>query len=192
MESTFFPTPTELRSWLEQNHGTARELWVGFYKTASGRPSITWPEAVDQALCYGWIDGVRKGLDEISYMIRFTPRQARSMWSTVNVKRVGELIEMGLVRPPGLEAFQQRAGERSGVYSHEQGHAVQLGEDYEKRLRANQQAWTFFQMQPPSYRKAAIWWVISAKREETRLRRLATLIEDSQHGQRVGPLASPR
>src|SRR2546422_8227779 len=154
MKPTFFASPAELRNWFEQYHETTQELWVGFYKTASGRPSITWPEAVDQALCYGWIDGVRKGLDEVSYMIRFTPRQARSTWSTVNIKRVSELIEMGLVRPPGLEAFQQRAGERSGVYSHEQGHAVQLGEDYEQRLRANQQAWTFFQMQPPSYRKA--------------------------------------
>ena len=185
---TFFATPAEFRAWLEEHHGEARELWVGFYKVASGRPSISWPEAVDEALCFGWIDGVRKGIDDASYAIRFTPRQARSTWSAVNVKRAEELIELGLMRPAGLTAFAARAAERSGIYAYEQRDAARLDEAAERRFRDNGRAWDFFQAQAAWYRKAAIWWVVSAKREDTRLKRLATLIDDSEHGRTIAPL----
>jgi uncharacterized protein YdeI (YjbR/CyaY-like superfamily) len=191
VDPTFFATPSEFRAWLEENHAVIPELWVGFYKTRSGRPSITWPEAVDQALCFGWIDGVRRGIDEVSYMIRFTPRKARSFWSAVNIKRVGELTALGQMRAAGTKAFEQRAGERSGVYSYEQGKTVQLGDDYEQRFRANEEAWSFFKSQAAWYQRTAIWWVVSAKREETRLRRLTALIEDSERGRTVAPLTRP-
>ena len=165
-----------------------QELWVGFYKKSSGKPSITWPEAVDQALCFGWIDGQRKGIDDVSYTIRFTPRKPRSIWSAVNVKRVGELTAQGLMHPAGLKAFENRTEEKSGVYAYEQETPAELDADYEQRFRANQTAWDFFQAQAAWYRRAAIWWVISAKKEETRLKRLATLIEDSERGRTVPPL----
>jgi uncharacterized protein YdeI (YjbR/CyaY-like superfamily) len=188
---TFFATPSEFRAWLEENHARVPELSVGFHKTGSGRPSITWPEAVDQALCFGWIDGVRRGIDDVSYMIRFTPRKTSSFWSAVNIKRVGQLAALGQMTTAGTRAFEQRAGERSGVYSYEQSKTVRLDDAYEQRFRANEQAWSFFTSQPPWYQRAAIWWVVSAKREETRLRRLAALIEDSERGRTVGPLTRP-
>lgn len=191
MDPAFFATPSDFRAWLEEHHAGVLELWVGFYKTGSGRPSITWPEAVDQALCFGWIDGVRKGLDEVSYTIRFTPRQARSTWSAVNIKRAGELTALGQMTAAGTRAFEQRAGERSGVYSYEQSKSVQLGDDYEQRFRAHEEAWSFFNSQAAWYQRAAIWWVVSAKREETRLKRLAALIEDSRRGRTVPPLTRP-
>ena len=191
MAPTFFATPSEFRSWLEENHARVPELSVGFYKTGSGRPSITWPEAVDQALCFGWIDGVRRGIDDVSYMIRFTPRKATSFWSAVNIKRVGELAALGQMTAAGTRAFEQRAGERSGVYSYEQSKTVRLDDAYEQRFRANEQAWNFFTSQAPWYQRAAIWWVVSAKREETRLRRLAALIADSERGRTVAPLTRP-
>ena len=191
MDPTFFATPSEFRAWLEENHARIPELSVGFYKTGSGRPSITWPEAVDQALCFGWIDGARRGIDDVSYKIRFTPRKTRSFWSAVNIKRVGELAALGQMTTAGTRAFEQRAGERSGVYSYEQSKTVRLDDAYELRFRANEQAWSFFTSQPPWYQRAAIWWVVSAKREETRLRRLAALIEDSERGRTVGPLTRP-
>jgi len=184
---TFFKSPSELHKWLEQHHAKAQELWVGFYKKSSGKPSITWPEAVDEALCFGWIDGVRKSIDDISYTIRFTPRKSRSIWSAVNVKRAQALTNMGLMQPSGLTAFQARDQDRSGVYSYEQK-SHQLDDLYEKKLRANKKAWDFFQAQAPWYQRAARWWVISAKKEETRLKRLATLIEDSAHGRTIAPL----
>ena len=188
MTPVFFTTPEEFRAWLDEHHARAAEVWVGFYKVGSGRPSITWPEAVDQALCFGWIDGVRKGIDADSYANRFTPRRARSIWSAVNIKRAQELIDAGLMRPSGLEAFEKRSEARSGVYSHEQRDGVTLGDDFERRFRANEAAWDFFQAQPAWYRKAAIWWVVSAKKDETKRKRLATLIEDSAHGRTVPPL----
>ncbi len=191
MNPTFFPTPADFRAWLEEHHDEAKELLVGFYKKGSGKPSITWPESVDEALCFGWIDGVRKGIDDESYTIRFTPRKPRSNWSAVNIKRVAELTRLGLMRPAGLKAFEQRVEAKSGVYSFEQGDDVRLEEAHEEQFRANAQAWEFFQAQPPGYRKAAICWVVSAKKAETRLRRLATLIDDSQHGRRVAMLTSP-
>lgn len=167
MEPVFFATPQELRAWLAEYHESAGELWVGFHKKGTGRPSVTWPQAVDQALCFGWIDGVRKGVDEASYRIRFTPRRARSNWSAVNVARVAELTEQGLMRPAGLCAFERRSEDRTGIYSHERRHAARLDPEQERRLRADTAAWEFFQAQPPSYRRTAIHWVINAKREET-------------------------
>ena len=152
---------------------------------------MTWPEAVDEALCFGWIDGIRKSIDETNYANRFTPRKTRSTWSAVNIRRVGELIAQGRMRPPGLEAFAARADESSGIYSYEQRDAVQLGDAYERQFRADHAAWHFFQAQAASYRKAAIWWVVSAKKEETRQRRLTALIDDSAAGRRIASLARP-
>src|SRR5438270_3852964 len=141
MEVTFFESPSAFRAWLEEHHDTTQELWVGFYKKSSGKPSITWPEAVDEALCFGWIDGLRKGIDDVSYMIRFTPRKPSSNWSTVNVKRVAELSRLGLMRPAGLKAFEARAQEKSGIYAYEQRNNAKLDEAYEQQFRANKQAW---------------------------------------------------
>src|ERR1700758_805697 len=173
----FFPTLKEWRAWLEQNHPSEQELWVGFYKRTSGLPSITWPEAVDGALCFGWIDGVRKSIDAISYMIRFTPRKPRSVWSAINIKRVRELSKLRLMQSAGLAAFEKRDGDRSAIYAYEQRHTATLPRKFEKQLRANKEAWAFFRSQPPWYRRTSTYWVISAKKEETRLKRLATLID---------------
>ena len=189
---TFFATPAELRAWLHEHHAEATELMVGYYKKGSGRSSITWPESVDEALCFGWIDGVRRSIDAESYMIRFTPRQPRSTWSAVNIKRVEELTARGLMHPAGLSAYAARVEARSGTYAYEQGDAIQLGEAHEQEFRASPAAWEFFQNQAPSYRKAAVWWVVSAKRDETRRKRLATLIADSGEGRRVGALTPPK
>lgn len=186
----FFATASEFRAWLDEHHDKTQELWVGFYKKSSGKPSISWPEAVDQALCYGWIDGVRKGIDDVSYMNRFTPRRPRSNWSAVNVKRARELAGQGLMRPAGLKAFADRSEARPGIYSYEQENVAELDEAYERRFRADEEAWRFFASRPASYRKAAVWWVMGAK-EDTRLRRLATLIEDSGQGRTVRPLTPP-
>lgn len=186
MQQMFFATPADFRAWLEQNHDKQQELLVGFYKKGSGKPSITWPESVDQALCFGWIDGVRKSIDDESYMIRFTPRKPRSIWSAVNIKRMGELIDMGLVHPAGMKAFEARTDERSGVYSHEQKEAIKLDEAQEAQFKANEKAWAFFTHEAASYQRVAIWWVISAKKAETRQKRLNQLIEDSARGERVG------
>src|SRR5579864_2279785 len=171
----FFPSSAAWRAWLEEHHAKAKELWVGLYKRDSQRPSITWPEAVDGALCFGWIDGLRKSIDDISYKIRFTPRKARSVWSAINVKRATELSNMGLTHPAGLAVFQKRDQERSGIYSYEQRRAAKLPEAYETKFRKNTTAWSFFQAQPPWYQRTSSLWVMSAKKEETRLRRLATL-----------------
>ena len=154
---------------------------MGLYKKNSGRPSITWPEAVDGALCFGWIDGLRKSVNATSYEIRFTPRKPRSIWRAVNVKRAIELSTMGSMHAAGLLAFQKRAGKRSEIYSYEQRKAAKLPAAYEKGFRAHPAAWRFFRAQAPWYQRTAIWWVISAKKEETRLKRLAALIEDSGH-----------
>jgi uncharacterized protein YdeI (YjbR/CyaY-like superfamily) len=188
MEPTFFATPADFRAWLERHHESHSELIVGFHKRGSGRPSITWPEAVDQALCFGWIDGVRRRIDDASYSIRFTPRKARSTWSAVNIRRMKELVEEGLVAPAGLAAFERRADDRSAIYSYEQRKAARLEPDQERRLRADERAWAFFEAQPPSYRRAAIHWITSAKKPETRERRLAQLIECSAAGEPVPPL----
>jgi uncharacterized protein YdeI (YjbR/CyaY-like superfamily) len=188
MKPTFFATPAELRAWLEDNHATATELLVGFYRRGSGRTSITWQELVDEELCFGWIDGVRKGIDDVSYSNRITPRKPRSTWSAINIARTKELIRQGRMRPAGLKAFERRTDDRSAIYSYEQRKAQRLEPEAERAFRTNKKAWAFLDSQPPSYRRTAIYWVISAKREETRQKRLATLIRDSQNGQTVGPL----
>ncbi len=188
MRPTFFATAGELREWLERNHATAAELFVGFYRRGSGKPSITWQELVDEELCFGWIDGIRQGIDEVSYTNRITPRKPRSTWSAVNIARAQELIRLGRMHPAGLKAFERRTDERSAIYSYEQRKSARLERGAERSFRANQKAWTFFQAQAPGYRQAATWWVISAKREETRKKRLATLIADSALGRAIGPL----
>ncbi|MDQ4004845.1 MAG: YdeI/OmpD-associated family protein, partial [Actinomycetota bacterium] len=157
-----------------------------------GLPSITWPEAVDEALCFGWIDGIRKSIDDTSYKNRFTPRRSGSTWSVVNIRRVQELIELGRMHSAGLKAFEARKEERSGIYSYEQRHLVGLEPAHEGRFRANEKAWAYFQASPPSYRKAAVWWVVSAKQEGTRLRRLEQLISHSEQGRTVPPLTPRR
>jgi uncharacterized protein YdeI (YjbR/CyaY-like superfamily) len=185
MELAFFASPAAFRKWLEKNHDKASELMVGFYKKDSGKPSITWPESVDQALCFGWIDGVRRRIDDVSYSIRFTPRKRTSTWSAINIARVAELTKLGLMQPAGLRAFEQRRDDKSAIYAYE--NAVRtLDPADEKKFRANRKAWQFFNAQPPSYRRVSIYWITSAKREETRARRLATLIDDSANGQRLG------
>lgn len=181
MDVKFFRTPDELRAWLEEHHATERELWVGYYKKGSGRRSITWPESVDEALCFGWIDGIRRSVDAESYASRFTPRRPRSVWSAVNIGRVAELTRAGRMRPEGLKAFEARTENRSGIYAYEQ-RGPELPEPYAKRMRRDKAAWKFFQAQTASYRKLAGWWVVSAKKEETRLRRLEKLIEESAAG----------
>ena len=181
MKPKFFPSPSAWHAWLDEHHEKQDELLVGFYKVGSGKASITWPEAVDGALCFGWIDGVRKSLGESSYVIRFTPRRAKSVWSAVNIKRVAELSASGLMRPRGVQAFERRTGKRSEIYAYEQRKGAKLDGAYEKQFRANQKAWKFFQAQPPWYQRTASWWVISAKKEETRLKRLGQLIEDSEN-----------
>jgi uncharacterized protein YdeI (YjbR/CyaY-like superfamily) len=187
MHPTFFPSPADFRGWLQAHHATARELLVGFYKKGSGEPSITWPESVDEALCFGWIDGIRKSLDDRSYTIRFTPRKPGSIWSNVNIRRALALVELGRMQPAGRKTFDARREDRSGIYSYERRPGA-FGEPYASLFRKNKAAWTFFEAQPPSYRRAAIGWVLSGKKEETRLRRLAQLIEDSVNGRRIGPM----
>jgi uncharacterized protein YdeI (YjbR/CyaY-like superfamily) len=192
MKPTFFRTPADFRKWLEKHHATTPELLVGFYKKGSGKPSITWPESVDEALCFGWIDGVRHTIDEASYSIRFTPRRARSIWSAVNVKRVAELTKLDRMQPAGLRAFEARDPKRSGIYAFEQRKEGQkLSPEYQAKLESNAKAWAFFRAQPPYYRRTSSWWVMSAKKDETRLKRLATLIEDSAQGRRLGLMARP-
>jgi uncharacterized protein YdeI (YjbR/CyaY-like superfamily) len=185
---TFFATPADFRRWLEKHHQSERELWVGFHKKGSGKPSITWPESVDEALCFGWIDGIRKTVGDESYTIRFTPRRTGSNWSNVNTRRVAELIRDGRMQPAGHTAFEARDPKKSGIYLFEQKKAAKLNKEAEKQFRSNRKAWRFFESQPPGYRKTAVWWVVSAKREETRARRLETLIEDSAAGRRIGLL----
>jgi uncharacterized protein YdeI (YjbR/CyaY-like superfamily) len=187
MEPVYFRDSRELRDWLAANADTAREAWVGLYKKGTGRPSITWPELVDQLLCFGWIDGVRKSLGEDAYMIRVTPRKRGSNWSAVNLRRVPELVEAGLVQPAGMAAWNERDHEKAVQYSYERETAA-LGEEFEALFRARPEAWDYFQSQPPSYRKTATAWVVTAKREETRRRRLEILISDSAEGRRIALL----
>jgi uncharacterized protein YdeI (YjbR/CyaY-like superfamily) len=188
VSATFFATGAEFRAWLSAHHASETELLVGYFKRATGRPSMTWQESVDEALCFGWIDGVRRGIDAESYSIRFTPRQKRSTWSLANIKRVGELIAEGRMTPAGLAAFEARTGDRSGTYSHERRRAAALDAEQRARFEAEPEAWAWFQAAAPSYRRQALHWVTSAKKPETRERRLAALIADSAAGQRVKPL----
>ena len=164
----YFPRPADFRKWLVANHETATELLVGLHKLDSGRPSITWPESVAQALCFGWIDGVRRRVDDDSYTIRFTPRKSSSIWSTVNTKKMRELIADGLVRPAGMRAFERRSEEKSSIYAYENRNAAVFDAQSEREFRNNRAAWKFFETCPPWYKRTAIWRIISAKRSETR------------------------
>ena len=184
MEIKFFQTAAELRDWFIEHSATETELWVGFYKKDSGKPSISWPESVDEALCFGWIDGVRKTIDDESYTIRFSPRKPKSIWSAVNIRNVERLTAEKRMQPAGLKAFAARKENRSGVYAYEQ-RPTEMIEPYASQFRRNKAAWKFFQAQPPYYRKTLTWWIVSAKQEKTRLDRLAKLIEASAKGQRM-------
>ncbi len=181
----FFPTPAKFRAWLQKNHAKERELLVGFYKRDSGKPSMTWPESVDQALCFGWIDGVRRRIDDESYSIRFTPRKAGSNWSRINIDRVAELTKLGLMAEAGTKAFETRKSKRD--YSYETNE-LELDPAYEKKFRANRKAWKNFMSRAPWYRRTSKFWVMSAKREETREKRLGILIDCSERGVDIGPL----
>jgi uncharacterized protein YdeI (YjbR/CyaY-like superfamily) len=191
VKATYFRSTAEFRRWLEKDHAKKDELLVGYHKKATGKPSMTWAESVDEALCFGWIDGIRRRVDDERYTIRFTPRRKGSNWSLTNIRRVKQLKKEGLMKPAGLQAFEARRDDRSAVYSYEQRQAAKLDEADERIFRRAKTAWAFFESAPPSYRKAAIHWVMSAKREETRKRRLETLIECSAKEQRVPPLTPP-
>ena len=218
MKIRYFKSPNDFRRWLQKNHETTQELWVGYYKKSSGQPSVTWPESVDEALCFGWIDGIRKSVDDLRYTIRFTPRRRGSIWSAINIKRAKELVRQKQMRPTGLKAFAARIENKSGIYSYEQRNTElsdkglmkplgvaafnarkenrsgiysyeqrsdSLDGPYQKMLRQNKAAWEFFYAQPPSYRKAIGWWIVSAKQEATRLKRLQRLIEESANRKRL-------
>jgi len=187
-EPIYFGSPAEFGEWLERHHETEKELWVGYWKKATGKPSLTWSQAVDEALCFGWIDGVLRGIDDQRHVQRFTPRKPNSNWSAVNVAKVERLRAEGRMRPAGEAAFARRRADRSGVYSFEQRKDPRLEPEQEARFRADAAAWEWFSARPPSYRRAALWWVVSAKRPETRERRLSTLIEDSAAGRPIKPL----
>jgi uncharacterized protein YdeI (YjbR/CyaY-like superfamily) len=174
----FFRDPAALRAWFAAHHECATELWVGYYKKETGRASITWPESVDEALCVGWIDGLRKSLGHVAYMIRFSPRKRTSIWSAINIRRVGVLRAGGRMRPAGLKAFGARRENRSGIYAYEQ-RSAEFPAPYDAEFRKHRAAWTYFQSRPPGYRKSLGWWVVSAKREETRRKRLAELVAHS-------------
>ncbi len=183
IEPEFFPTQKDWRKWLKNNHNKFEEFWVGFYKKGSGQLSITWPESVDEALCFGWIDGIRKSIDGMSYKIRFTPRRKQSTWSSANVKRVEELIELGKMEKPGIAAFDRRDVNKTKRYSFEQKN-TKFSPAYEKSFKENKIAWQFFSKQSPHFKRVLTWWVMSAKREETKLRRLNILIRDSEIGKK--------
>lgn len=187
MEPLFFSTPADFRKWLAENHDKSKELWLGYYKKATGKASLTWSESVDEALCYGWIDGLRKSIDDISYKIRFTPRKPKSFWSAVNLKKVNDLKALGLMKDPGLAAFEKRDEKRTETYAYEQKN-VKLPTEFEDKIKANEKAWQFFEQLAPSYKRTSIWWVISAKREETRSKRLNILIQSSEEGLKIPSL----
>ncbi len=188
-EAVYFGSPEEFRAWLEVHHASAAELWVGFHKRATGRPSMTWPQSVDEALCFGWIDGLRKSVDAARYKIRFTPRRPTSNWSAINVARAAELVAERRMRAPGLLAYENRREDRTARYAYEQ-EGARLSETHERDFRRDPKAWAFYQAQPPWYRRTTGWWVASAKREETRERRLRELMARSREGRWIGPAAA--
>jgi uncharacterized protein YdeI (YjbR/CyaY-like superfamily) len=190
-EPIYFDSPAAFGAWLEQHHETETEVWVGYWKKATGKPSLTWSQAVDEALCHGWIDGVLRRVDDERHMQRFTPRRPASNWSDVNVEKVQRLRAEGRMRPAGEAAFARRRADRTGTYSFEQRQEPRLTPEEQAQLEANAAAWEYFQARPASYRKPAIWWVVSAKKPETRARRLATLIADSAAGRTIKPLTPP-
>ncbi len=188
MTPVFFSSQKEFHDWLRKNHSKEKEISVGFYKRHTGKPTLTWKESVDEALSFGWIDGIRRSLGADSYSIRFTPRKPRSIWSTVNIKRASELEALGKMTPAGLEAFRKRDEKRTNLYSFERA-TVEFTPQQKREFKVNKKAWAFFQSMPPSYQKPATWWVISARKEETRTKRLQTLIDDSEHGRKIKPLS---
>jgi uncharacterized protein YdeI (YjbR/CyaY-like superfamily) len=190
MKPIFFPAPSDLRKWLDAHHASAPELWLGFYKKGSGRPSVTWPDSVDEALCVGWIDGIRRSLDGDRYVIRFTPRRAGSIWSAINIRRARALAREKRMRPAGLAAFEARRENRIGIYSYERRPA-RLPEPYRSLLKKNRKAWAFLDAQPPGYKRSMAWWIVSAKKEETRLKRFGRLARESAAGRRI-PLFTRR
>jgi len=184
MAPTFFETPAAFRRWLAKHHAREAELLVGFWKRGSGKPSITWPESVDEALCFGWIDGVRKRIDDESYTIRFSPRRKGSIWSRINIKRATELIELGRMQAAGLRAYEQRDEQKTAVYAYE-NRPREWPPEMEKQFRANRKAWSYFTAQAPSYQRVCIFYVTSAKQEATRAKRLENLITCSAEGRRI-------
>jgi uncharacterized protein YdeI (YjbR/CyaY-like superfamily) len=188
-EPIYFASPDEFRAWLEEHHETETEVWVGYWKKATGKPSLVWSQAVDEALCFGWIDGVLRGIDDERHIQRFTPRKPTSNWSAINIAKVERLRAEGRMWPAGEAAFARRRDDRSAIYSYEQRKNAQLEPDEQARFAANVSAWAYFTSRPPSYRTPALWWVVSAKKPETRERRLATLIEDSAAGRPIKQLA---
>lgn len=178
LQPTFFPNSKDFRKWFEKNHKNAKELLVGFYKVTSGKKSITWPESVDEAICFGWIDGVRKSIDTESYSIRFTPRKPTSIWSAINIKKVEELTKKGLMHQAGVAAFSKRQEKRSAVYSYEKEPEI-LSPEFLKKLKATKKAWAFFKTMAPSYQRSCVHWIMTAKQEATKLKRLEELINDS-------------
>jgi uncharacterized protein YdeI (YjbR/CyaY-like superfamily) len=184
MKPIFFPDQAAFRKWLEENHKKEKELVVGFYKKESGKLNMTWSQSVDQALCFGWIDGIRRSIDKDSYCIRFTPRRTTSVWSKVNINKVEELIKQGLMQPAGLEIYKHRKEEKSGIFSYE-NEARQLDKELEDRFKVNTSAWDFFSRQTPYYKKMIIHWILSAKQEATRVRRLEKVIAESERQKRV-------
>jgi uncharacterized protein YdeI (YjbR/CyaY-like superfamily) len=184
MRAAYFRSPADFRKWLAKNHAKARELLVGYYKKGSGKPSLTWPESVAEALCYGWIDGIRRRVDDQRYTIRFTPRRARSTWSAINIRLMKELEAAGKMTPAGRAAFAKRVPEKSRVYAYEQRKEIRLAPALVKKFKKNKAAWAFFEKQPPSYRKLAAKWVMSAKQEATRDGRFARLLSSAAAGER--------
>jgi uncharacterized protein YdeI (YjbR/CyaY-like superfamily) len=187
----FFKTTIALRKWLEKNHSKKDELWMGYHKKSSGKPGVTYKQALDEMLCFGWIDGIAKGIDDEKYCQRYTPRRAKSIWSAVNIKKIEELTKAGLMHEVGFAAFNNRDHTRTGLYSGEQKE-IKFPAAFLKMLKANKKAWEYFSKMPPGYRKNATWWVISAKQEETKLRRMKTLIADSEAGRKIGPLMTAK
>lgn len=186
----FFKSANALNKWFLKNHDKVSEIWIGFYSVKSGKKAATYKEALDEALCFGWIDGIRKNVDEDSYTIRFTPRRRSSIWSNINTKRMKELIAEGRIQPSGLAAFKKRVEEKAGIYSFEQ-EDHKLFPAFEKKFKANKKAWKFFTSKAPWYRRTSIHWVMSAKQEATRLKRLETLITDSENKRTIRQLTRP-
>ncbi len=185
---THFDCPTAFRDWLRKHHAERDELWVGYWKKSTRRASLTWEESVDEALCFGWIDGIRKRVDERAYTVRFTPRRSSSTWSRRNIDRYQALAAAGRIEPAGAAAYEDRKKENTGSYSFEQETSPTLTDDFLARLKSDRDAWTDWQSRPPGYRRQVAHWVMSAKRESTRERRLAALIEDCAAGRKVKPL----
>lgn len=186
-ELNYFESQEEFRAWLKTNHNKATEVWIGFYKVGAPHKGITYKQAIDEGLCFGWIDGIVKKVDAHSYCHRFTPRTKSSTWSQVNIRRYCELKELGLVHPAGEKTFENRDPRKENLYSFEQK-KHELGPAFEKKFKANKKAWKNFMAMPPSYRRTAIWLVISAKQEATKLKRLQALIEDSENGRKIKQL----